>query len=89
MINCKRMVLARCACWLVFSLVFAVLAAYVFWGTWSTSVAPVMPDCPTVHPLDYGTRIDRWFSGWLQNGRFIPNDLSVFLISPYCMETVG
>ena len=77
---------ARNVAWIAFTAAFAVLAAYVFWGTWSTSVAPVMPDCPTVHPLNYGTRIGRWFAGWLQNGRFIPNDLSVFLVSPYVWQ---
>ena len=66
-----------------FTAVFVSLAAYVFWGTWSTAVAPVMPDSPTACPLDYGTRVSRWLSGWLQNGRFIPTDVSVFLISPY------
>ena len=45
-----------------------------------------MPDCATIHPLDYSTRIERWFSGWLQSGRFIPTDLSVFLISPYAWQ---
>ena len=82
MTKSKMHISARCAEWIVFTAAFAVLVAYVFWGTWSTSVAPVMPDSPTVHPLNYGNRIGRWFSGWLQNGRFIPNDLSVFLISP-------
>ena len=69
-----------------FTIVFAVLATYVFWGTWSTSVTPVMPDCATVHPLDYGTRVGNWFSGWLQNGSFLPSDLSVFLLSPYVWQ---
>ena len=71
---------------LSFTALFVVLATYVFWGTWSTSVTPVMPDCATVHPLDYGTRIGRWFSDWLQSGRFIPTDLSVFLLSPYVWQ---
>ena len=71
---------------LSFTAVFAILAAFVFWGTWSTSVTPVMPDCATVHPLDYGTRVQRWISGWLQSGRFMPSDISVFLISPYVWQ---
>ena len=71
---------------LSFTALFVVLAIYVFWGAWSTSVTPVMPDCATVHPLDYGTRIGRWFSDWLQSGRFIPTDLSVFLLSPYVWQ---
>ena len=69
-----------------FIVAFAVLMAYVFWGTWSTSVAPVMPDSPMAYPLDYGTRISRWLSGWLQSGRFVPTDISVFLISPYVWQ---
>ena len=69
-----------------FTIVFAVLATYVFWGTWSTSITPIMPDCATVHPLDYGIRIQRWLSGWLQTGRFMPSDISVFLISPYVWQ---
>lgn len=71
---------------LFFTAVFAVLVSYVFWGTWSTSVAPVMPDSPMAYPLDYGIRISRWFLGWLQNGRFVPTDVSVFLISPYLWQ---
>ena len=82
----KIRVSARCTEWLVFTAAFAVLATYVFWGTWSTSVTPVMPDCATVHPLDYGTRVSNWFAGWLQNGSFLPSDLSVFLLSPYVWQ---
>ena len=77
---------ARTGWWLGFTAAFAVLMAYVFWGTWSTSVAPVMPDCATVHPLDYGTRVSRWFAGWLHSGRFLPTDLSTFLMSPYVWQ---
>lgn len=73
--------------WGAFTAAFAVLAAYVFWGTWSTSVAPVMPDCPVVHPLDYGVRVSHWFDGWLQSGRFVPfSDLPVLLVSPYVWQ---
>ena len=77
---------ARTGWWLGFTAAFAVLMAYVFWGTWSTSVAPVMPDCATVHPLDYGTRVSRWIAGWLHSGRFLPTDLSTFLMSPYVWQ---
>ena len=54
---------------LAFTAVFAVLAGFVFWGTWSTDMAPVMPDCPTSYPVN-------WFraalKGWLENGKFAP-----------------
>lgn len=82
--SCRRCV--RLGWWAGFTAVFAVLMAYVFWGTWSTAVAPVMPDCATVHLLDYGARVSRWFAGWLHNGRFLPTDLSAFLLSPYVWQ---
>ena len=72
--------------WSGFTALFAVLMGYVFWGTWSASVAPIMPDCPTVHPLDYGTRVSRWIAGWLHSGRFVPTDVATFLISPYVWQ---
>ena len=54
---------------LAFTAVFAVLAGFVFWGTWSTDMAPVMPDCPTSYPV-------HWFRsflvGWLTDGKFAP-----------------
>ena len=37
----------RLGWFLGFSAAFAALAAFVFWGTWSPDVAPVMPDSPT------------------------------------------
>ena len=36
-----------------FTAVFAALAGFVFWGTWSLDVAPVMPDDMIVHPMAY------------------------------------
>jgi hypothetical protein len=59
---------------------FAMLAIYVFWGTWSLSFAPVMPDCPVSHPQDY---VSQWCSRWLSDGKFVPGDIIVFLGSPY------
>ena len=47
---------------------------------------PVMPDSPAAYPLDYITRVGRWFAGWLQTGRFIPGDISVFVLSPYVWQ---
>ena len=66
-----------------FTVLYAVLAAFVFWGTWSLSVAPVMPDCPITHPLDYTARLTHWAARWLETGKFIPGDLTVFVGSPY------
>ena len=39
-----------------FTAVFAALAAYVFWGTWSLDVVPVMPDATTTYPADQVAR---------------------------------
>jgi len=55
-----------------FTGVFAVLAAYVFWGTWSPDAAPVMPDDTVYHPLAFGDQFAAWFRGWLRNGVFVP-----------------
>ena len=63
-----------------FTAVFAALAAYVFWGTWSLDVVPVMPDATTTYPAD---QVARSFRGLLESGRFIPFDLVGFLGSPY------
>jgi len=49
--------------WLgAFTGVFAVLAAYVFWGTWSSDVAPVMPDDSVWHPIAYAEQ----FAGFVR-----------------------
>ena len=63
-----------------FTAVFAVCAAYVFWGTWSPEMAPVMPDCPT----SYSTYWFRdWLRGWLENGKFAPAEAINWIGSPY------
>ena len=63
-----------------FTAVFAVCAAVVFWGTWSTEMAPVMPDCPT----SYSTYWFRDFlRGWLENGKFAPAEAINWIGSPY------
>ena len=63
-----------------FTAVFAVCAAYVFWGTWSPEMAPVMPDCPTSYPT-------HWFRArlvsWLENGKFTPSEAINWIGSPY------
>ena len=63
-----------------FTAVFAALAAYVFWGTWSLDVVPVMPDTTTTYPAD---QVARSFRGLLESGRFIPFDLVNLVGSPY------
>ena len=45
-------------CWFLgFTAVFAALAGFVFWGTWSMDFAPVMPDCPFVYGPGYATDV--------------------------------
>ena len=63
-----------------FTAVFAALAGFVFWGTWSTDFAPVMPDCPFVHGPDYAAGV---FRDMFRNGRFNPIEFYRFLGSPY------
>ena len=65
---------------LAFAAVFATLAGYVFWGTWSPSMAPVMPDCPTSYPVHW---FRAWLSGWLENGKFAPAEAINWIGSPY------
>ena len=67
-----------------FTAFFAVLATFVFWGTWSPDVTPIMPDAPTVHALGYFKALrellyEHCFSKWL----FIPDDLLLFFGTPY------
>ena len=63
-----------------FTAVFAVCAAFVFWGTWSPEMAPVMPDCPT----SYSTYWFReWLRVWFENGKFAPAEVINWIGSPY------
>ena len=65
---------------LAFTAVFAALAGFVFWGTWSMDFVPVMPDHPTTFAADSAARaLNRFFS----TGKFIPGDLVDFVGSPY------
>jgi len=73
--NAKRIV----GC-LAFTVAFAVLAGFVFWGTWSLDFVPVMPDHPTSHAADH---LSRFLDQWLANGKLIPGDLIEFLGTPY------
>ena len=63
-----------------FTAVFAALAGFVFWGTWSLDFAPVMPDCPFVHGPDYAAGT---FRSMFESGRFNPIEFYRFLGSPY------
>ena len=68
-------------CWFLgFTAAFAALAGFVFWGTWSTDFAPVMPDCPIVYGPDYAMGTLR---GMFVSGKFVPADICKFLGSPY------
>ena len=68
------------AWFLAFVAVFAALAGFVFWGTWSPEMAPVMPDCAT----SYSTYWFRdWLRGWLENGKFAPATVINWIGSPY------
>jgi len=58
-----------------FTAAFAVLAAYVFWGTWSPDAAPVMPDDCVSHVLSFPKQFSGWFDAWLRNGLFVPVDV--------------
>ena len=63
-----------------FTAVFAAFAGFVFWGTWSTDFAPVMPDCPIVHDPDY---LGGMLRGIVASGKFVPADVCGFLGTPY------
>ena len=70
--------------WFVgFTAVFAALVAFIFWGTWSLDLVPVMPDCPTTHHPDF---VAAHLRGILSSGCFVPDDLKGFLASPYVWQ---
>jgi hypothetical protein len=66
---------------LAFTALFAVLAGFVFWGTWSLSACPVMPDARMTFPVS-GYLADV-FRSWVANGKFVPWDVTAFIGSPY------
>lgn len=66
---------------LAFTALFAVLAGFVFWGTWSLSACPVMPDTRMYFP-ESGNVADV-LREWIKNGKFIPGDATAFIGSPY------
>ena len=71
------------AWFLGFCAVFAALVGYVFWGTWSPDVAPVMPDSWTTYSPTF---LADHLAGILESGRFVPDDLKVFLGGPWAWQ---
>ena len=66
-----------------FTAFFAVLMAYVFWGTWSPAVSFVQPDQPVTYPADFLLR--RWRE--ICAGKaFVPGDLRFLLGGPYVWQ---
>ncbi len=63
-----------------FTAVFWAAVLYIFAGTWSLDLAPIMPDCAVNAPRHWGVA---FFSNWLTSGKFVPDDLLVFLGGPY------
>ena len=72
-----------------FVAVFAALATFVFWGTWSMDVAPVMPDDPYRWSSSSVEAWSNFWKGFLSSGKVIPTDVfwSGLIVSPYfCQE---
>lgn len=58
-----------------FTAVFAVLAAIVFWGAWSPSVAVYTPDDPLRIALSGADNWTSWLNRVLTTGKILPTDL--------------
>jgi len=74
---------------LVFSAIFAVLAAFVFWGCWSIGVTHISPDDSVGFSASYGDVLTRWWNGFLTTGKMQPTDIlwSGLVGSPlFCRE---
>ena len=69
------------AWFLAFTAAFAVLAGFVFWGTWSLDACPVMPDSPMTFPV--GGTLGEFLRRWVETGLFMPYDIKHFIGSPY------
>ena len=75
------------AAWLAaYAALFAVCAAFVFWGTWSTGVSPVMPDCAVSHPEGWWANVSAFLREWVRTGLFSPDDLKAFAGAPYFLQ---
>ena len=68
---------------IAFTAIFAALAMFVFWGTWSTDFAPIMPDHPITWPEHYLIRLGRWFGNFCHDGKFEPLEFFALVGSPY------
>lgn len=66
---------------LAYTGIFAVLAGYVFWGTWSTMTCPVMPDTVMYYAEDFSWR--DILSKWIADGKFTPFDLRFLFAGGY------
>ena len=87
----KNKVLSWISCrrWFVgFTVVFASLMAFVFWGTWSPDVAAVMPDDNVCHPLSYWSQLRGSINIFLAKGKITPCDVFWFMpvVSKYWLQ---
>ncbi len=74
---------AKTAWFLAFTAIFAGLAGFVFWGTWSLDVVPVMPDARTTYAAD---SIWRELCAVFGSGKLIPTDVMRLVGSPYLWQ---
>ena len=65
---------------MAYTAAFAVCAGCVFWGCWSATVSPVMPDCASHFPAHWAHDALRQF---LSDGKFAPWDLTKLLGAPW------
>ena len=72
------------AYFLAFTALFAVLAGFVFWGTWSLSACPVMPDAQMV--FNESGYVADFLRDRIASGKFVPWDLTAFVGSPYLWQ---
>lgn len=74
--------------WGVFTGIFSVLMAFIFWGTWSPAVSPVMPDDGLCHPLSLAAQFRNWLNNWVSTGNFTPIDFvwNGIFISKYWLQ---
>lgn len=74
---------------LAFTAVFAALAAFLFWGCWSSGVTFISPDDGAVFFASYADVFTGWWNGFLTSGAVLPSDVlwSGLLGSPhFCRE---